>query len=270
MKKIKLKKEYFYSENFDFNILKKRRMKFETNRISWFQNSSPKDNYAFLNDIEEDFKNLETINYFINDEKDKSINQLFEERKSTLLNRFCGDWNKKELLRLIYTAIGGEKRTREFKGNQYGLRNYPSGGSLYPIKTYILVNNLQGMEPGPYYVSPDLGKLIKLESNYHYEFSDLFPMSKYKLDPLSDSTEKVNFGVFMVMDLENSFKKYGELSERLAFFEAGHIVQNLQLFSSYLDKKSLPICGLFPEEIEKILNIRDKEYQFCIYGILFG
>ena len=76
-------------------------------------------------------------------------------------------------------------------------------------------------------------------------------MTLYKLDALSNSTEKISFAVFMVVDFKESFKKYGELSERLAFFEAGHVAQNLQLVSSHLNKKSLPICGLFPEEVEK-------------------
>ena len=52
-------------------------------------------------------------------------------------------------------------------------------------------------------------------------WDNLFPMTLYKLDALSNSTEKLSFAVFMVVDFKESFKKYGELSERLAFFEAG-------------------------------------------------
>ena len=167
-------------------------------------------------------------------------------------------------------AVGPNPRKRFYHGEELILRNYPSGGALFPVKLYLFIKDVEGMEPGVYYISSQLKKLIKVESKENLVWDNLFPMTLYKLDALSNSTEKISFAVFMVVDFKESFKKYGELSERLAFFEAGHVAQNLQLVSSHLNKKSLPICGLFPEEVEKQINIQNNDSQYCVYGILFG
>lgn len=270
MKNIKLNEKFFYTENFDYDLLKKRRKTFETHRVSWFLNTSPKQEYKFPVESIADFNSSETWNYYKKSPNDDELIQLFNERTSTLLNSFTGNWHKDELFRLLSIAIGPSYRVRNYKGNQFELRNYPSGGALYSIKLYLITNGVQDMNDGAFYISPMLKKVIRIDTSYEYNFENLFPMTKYKLDPLSDSVEKVNFGIFMIIDFEESFKKYGELSERLAMIEAGHIGQNLQLITQYLKKKSLPICGLFPEEIEKILEIADDEKKYCVYGILFG
>ena len=71
------------------------------------------------------------------------------------------------------------------------------------------------MEPGVYYISSQLKKLIKVESKENLVWDNLFPMTLYKLDALSNSTEKISFAVFMVVDFKESFKKYAMLTNRI-------------------------------------------------------
>lgn len=269
MKKVILNKEIYYSPNFDYEKLKERRKKFATNRINWFINNSPKQEYNFHNDSLEKFNDKKQY-YYYQPKDTSSIRSLFENRSSTLLNSFEGIWNRKELFKLLTISIGPNPRKRLYKGKKIYLRNYPSGGALFPIKLYLFIRNVEELDSGVYYISPQLKRLIKIKNDTNIEWDKLFPMTLYKLDSLSDSISRISFAIFMIVDFEESFKKYGELSERLAFFEAGHIAQNLQLVSSYLQKKSLPVCGIFPEEVEKQIDFQDSDTKFCIYGMLFG
>ena len=270
MKKVLLNEEMYYTPNFDYEQLKNRRKKFATNRINWFMNNSPKQDYQFPKDNITDFDNRKQYDYYQEDVKEDPIRKLFENRRSTLLNSFEGNWNREELFELLTIAVGPNPRKRAYHGEDLILRNYPSGGALFPVKLYIFVKDVEGVETGVYYISPQLKKLVKVENKKEMIWDNLFPMTLYKLDALSNSTEKLSFAVFMVVDFKESFKKYGELSERLAFFEAGHVGQNLQLVSSHLNQKSLPVCGLFPEEVEKQIGIQNSDTEYCIYGILFG
>ncbi|HFI0082122.1 TPA: SagB/ThcOx family dehydrogenase [Streptococcus suis] len=270
MKKVLLNEEMYYTPNFDYEQLKKRRKKFATNRINWFMNNSPKQDYQFPKDNITDFDNKKLYDYYQEDVKGNPIRKLFENRRSTLLNSFDGKWNSEELFELLTIAVGPNPQKRVYHGEDLILRNYPSGGALFPVKLYIFVKDVEGVDSGVYYISPQLKKIVKVENKKEMIWDNLFPMTLYKIDALSNSTEKLSFAVFMVADFKESFKKYGELSERLAFFEAGHVAQNLQLVSSYLNKKSLPVCGFFPEEIEKQIGIQNSDTEYCIYGILFG
>lgn len=270
MKKVLLNKEIYYTPNFDYEHLKNRRNKFATNRINWFINNSPKQDYQFPKDEISDFNNRKQYNYYQEAHDGSPIRKLFENRRSTLLNSFEGKWNHRELFELLTIAVGPNPKKRVYHGEDLILRNYASGGALYPVKLYIFIKDVEGIESGIYYVSPQLKRLFKIDNKKEIILDHLFPMTLYKLDSLSNSTEKISFAVFMVVDFKESFKKYGELSERLAFFEAGHVAQNLQLISTYLNKKSLPVCGFFPEEIEKHIGIRNNDFEYCLYGILFG
>lgn len=176
MKKVLLNEELYYTPNFDYDRLKKRREKFATNRINWFMNNSPKQKYKFPKDNLTDFDNRKQYDYF-QEENGDPIRKIFENRRSTLLNSFDGNWNREELFKLLTIAVGPNSRKRVYHGENLILRNYPSGGALFPIKLYIFVKDVEGVEAGVYYISPQLKKLIKVESKNEIIWDNLFPMT---------------------------------------------------------------------------------------------
>lgn len=270
MKKINLDDKLYYSENFDFEVIKNRRKKFESKRINWFLNTSPRLEYNFPKDSLPNKNEEQWIKYSSDIDSSSEFQKLLNNRHSSLLNTFNNKWSLEEVVKLINISIGPSNRSRYFKGKKIPLRNYPSGGALYSIKMYIIINNLENYESGVYFISPENSALIPCQTYQHVNFATLFPMSKYKLDKNSDTIENVSFALFMVIDYRDSFDKYGELSDRLGLIEAGHIGQNLQLTAEYLGKKSLPACGFFPEEVENILGIRENDKAYCIYSVIFG
>ena len=64
MKKVLLNEEMYYTPNFDYDQLKNRRKKFATNRINWFMNNSPKQDYQFPKDNPTDFDSNKTVYYY--------------------------------------------------------------------------------------------------------------------------------------------------------------------------------------------------------------
>ena len=105
MKKVLLNEEMYYTPNFDYEQLKNRRKKFATNRINWFMNNSPKQDYQFPKDNITDFDNRKQYDYYQEDVKEDPIRKLFENRRSTLLNSFEGNWNREELFELLTIAV---------------------------------------------------------------------------------------------------------------------------------------------------------------------
>ena len=65
--------------------------------------------------------------------------------------RSVRDWSdepiaKSELSQLLWAAQG-------ISDQQFGFRTAPSAGALYPIETYLVVNFVEGVDPGIYHYS---------------------------------------------------------------------------------------------------------------------
>ncbi|QAA31120.1 SagB/ThcOx family dehydrogenase [Clostridium manihotivorum] len=265
----------FHNFNDMFELLTKEEMR----SVGWRLNYSPRDDYEFpeyakdkTNDEEKLIFNKE---FSESDFEVKGLVDTLLNRESTLLNELKGSWNLEDLEKLLVLSAGRRWKDRDYpradKNVKVYLRTYPSGGSLYPIKIYFYANKIEGLEAGFYYFDPVDNSIRRLKSAISLsELEQLFPMTSLKLDVRSETMEKSAAVVFMVADFKYSFRKYGQLSYRLALLEAGHIGQNMQLVVTALGKDSLPICGLFHERIEQALGIRKNKFQHCVYGVVLG
>lgn len=66
-----------------------------------------------------------------------------------------------ELSYLLWCTQG----VRELMGNAATLRNVPSAGARHALETYILVNNVEGLEEGIYLFLPIEHKLAKIKTD---------------------------------------------------------------------------------------------------------
>lgn len=101
--------------------------------------------------------------------------------------------------------------------NEDGLRPYPSGGRIYPIETFIVIYNAEGIRPGIYHYLP---------------WSHAFENRIDSCDELYLATLGQNqpwgspaFGIIYVMDLARAIFKYRHRGYRLAMMEAGAMFQ---------------------------------------------
>jgi len=144
----------------------------------------------------------------------------------------------------------------------YEFRTAPSAGALYPIETYLIVNNVESLNPGI----------------YHYA------IQKHQLEVLNEGrfgkdTAIAALGQRMAMDapvvfvwtaiFQRSKWKYDQRAYRYIYLDAGHIAENLALAAVDLELGSCQIGALYDDEINNLLGIDGTE-ESVIYMSVAG
>ena len=109
----------------------------------------------------------------------------------------------------------------------YQLRTTPSAGALYPIETYLFVNQVEGLEKGLYHLDVENWTLEGLKqgdtSDTVYLFTEEQEMTR---------RAAVNFVWTAVVDRTKD--KYKERAYRYIWWDAGHVSQNLHVAGNSL------------------------------------
>lgn len=111
----------------------------------------------------------------------------------------------------------------------------PSGGALYPLRLYVLIESPQdGLEPGYYEYDAEQNRLIC--------FSDEVDIEQLKY---CFNQEEMPFGssvqIVIAADLERQPYKYANRGYRLTLIEAGHVAENISL---YCTEQGLGACEM--------------------------
>ena len=145
------------------------------------------------------------------------------------------------------TLLGHALRRREGKIN----RNYPSGGALYPIETYVLTTKFEGAKPGVFHYNPSEHALVRLWDIPPLELSEV----------ANGGRENFDFSTLILFTSvwKRSSAKYGNFAYNLALMEAGHMSENILLVSTALALKSRPLAGFNDQRIANLLDLTDEE-----------
>jgi SagB-type dehydrogenase family enzyme len=134
----------------------------------------------------------------------------------------------------------------------YEFRTAPSAGALYPIETYLLVNNCSGLSNGIYHYSvrrhsleivkqgdfgeglahASLGQSMCAEAPCVFIWSAVFGRSKWK---------------------------YKDRAYRYVYLEAGHLAQNLALAAVPLGLGTCQIAAFFDDEVNQLVGLDGTE-----------
>lgn len=140
-------------------------------------------------------------------------------------------------------------------------RNYPSGGALYPVETYLLTRDDIGGYDGAFHYNPTehaLEHLWKLPDSI--EPRDLIRQS----GDLSFTSLLVFTSVW-----QRSSAKYGDLAMLHALIEAGHMSQNILLVAESLGLQHCPLAGFEDDLISEVIDLRRDE-ESPIHSIALG
>ena len=134
-------------------------------------------------------------------------------------------------------------------------RTVPSAGARHPFETYLIVNWVQGLEPGLY-------RYLALEHQLGY------------LASLEDLKSRTISGEWFTKDYAVTFAwtvipyrtewRYSILSHKMIALDAGHICQNLYLASESLGLGAYAIGAYFQDELDAILDV-DGQDEFTMY-----
>jgi len=152
-----------------------------------------------------------------------------------------------ELSQLLWAAQGVTAHAHR------GLfRTAPSAGALCPVETYLMVNNVSGMERGI----------------YHYDVREhrleLVRDGKVRDEAARAACDQEMLGSAAVVFLwtavfARSASKYGGRAYRYVYLDAGHIAQNLALAAVALGLGTCQIGAFYDDEVNAILGVDGVE-----------
>ena len=161
-----------------------------------------------------------------------------------------------ELSWLVWAADG-------IRQEEHGcrFRTAPSAGALYPIETYLVVNRVEGLEPGVYHYAV---RPHALETIRQGDFAVEVAQSALGQEMCADAAV-----VFVwTAIIQRSRWKYGQRAYRYIYLDAGHIAENLALAAASLDLGSCQIGALFDDEVNRIIEVDGIEetvvYMTCV------
>jgi len=165
----------------------------------------------------------------------------------------------KELSYLLWCSQGFRKIVAE----TFQLRNVPSSGSRYPLETYFVASDVEGLETGLYRYLPMSHSIVAERID-----SDL---------TLEISTASLNFKIVTRAALTfiwvavpyRSVWALGNRGYRSVLIEAGHTCQNLILAAANLGYDVFPIDLFHDAMIGKLANL-DPETQWPVYLAAVG
>lgn len=146
-----------------------------------------------------------------------------------------------------------------------GLKHYPfpSGGAFYPIETYLLVHNVEGLESGVYHyatVDHSVARIGEAPKRTLREINLDYGCFYESIPPVI---------LHMTLVKSRCVMKYGSLIYLAYQTEAGHRGQNLYLVASAL---GLGVCGMAAGNYEKANHMLgvDGMNEHHIYGTAIG
>lgn len=121
-------------------------------------------------------------------------------------------------------------------------RNYPSGGALFPVETYLFTTDFEAGS-GIYHYDPTRNAL-----EFLWPFPEGTLLEEYCRFPCSSL-------IVFTSVWARSSAKYGDLSYAHALIESGHMSQNLLLVGTALGLELRPMAGFRDDDILRALDL---------------
>jgi len=141
----------------------------------------------------------------------------------------------------------------------YPFRACPSAGALYPIETYLAVNNVEGLIPGIYHF---YGPKHLLEVLVQGSFGrDLVEAALGQ-----DMVRTASVVFIWTAVVQRSKWKYRERGYRYIYLDGGHIGQNLYLTATALDLGCCTIGALYDDEVNRLIGVDGTDETVVYMG----
>ncbi len=175
-----------------------------------------------------------------------SLDQTLRQRKS--IRDFQAKPISQGKLSYLLWASTGIQRIED----GYEFRTVPSAGALYPIETYVVVNNVRKLQAGVYHYSVRNHQLEQIKQG---EFHGAIAAAA-----LGQGMCATAAAVFVWSAVFERCKwKYGQRAYRYIYLDAGHIAENLSLAAVSLNLGSCEIGVLYDDHVNAIVGIDGTE-----------
>ncbi len=134
----------------------------------------------------------------------------------------------------------------------YLLRPAPSAGALYPIETYLCLNDVAGLPPGLVHYDVAAAALEYLEEG---DFGQ--DLAEAAMGQKMCARAPVVFIWSAIA--RRTMSKYGSRGIRYIFMDVAHICQNLLLAAQALGLGACPVGAFFDDEVNQLLGLDGLE-----------
>ena len=141
-------------------------------------------------------------------------------------------------------------------------RTAPSAGALHPIDTYLVVNRVERLDPGIYFLNV---AGFSLEKRKEGDFS--LSIGRAALEQEIARAAAVVF--VWVAVIERSRQKYRQRAYRYIYLDFGHIAQNLYLAATAMNLGCCGIAAFFDDEVNDLVGV-DGQEETSIYLATVG
>jgi len=182
----------------------------------------------------------------------------------------------------VEEAISKRRSLREFKGKALsieevgqllwaaqgithpaGYRAAPSAGALYPLEVYLVVRDVEGLEPGVY--------------KYHVKTHSLTIVTKaspgkspvyelYQAALSQECIQRAHINIVLGAVFERTTSKYRERGYRYVYMEAGHAAQNVLLQAEALGLGGVVVGAFYDEMVRSALSMAAEPVYIISVG----
>jgi SagB-type dehydrogenase family enzyme len=192
---------------------------------------------------------------------DMPLGRSIAERVST--RSFAVDPLRLEHMSTVLQAGYGVVGRTLFGQVEFLERSVPSGGGLYPLEAYVIVRNVDGLEPGIHHYVPIHHGLELVRPG---RLPEAFNTYLFLGQPYATSAAAV---VVLTAVTRRSLGKYGDRGYRYLLLEAGHTAQNMNLAAVALGLGCCNLGGFFDEELAALIRA-DTEEEIPLYAVALG
>ena len=187
----------------------------------------------------------------IHADKKQDLWQVLQDRRSH--RKFAATGLSLDDLSLLLWASQGITA----QAGTFLFRTAPSAGALYPIETYVGINNVEGVQPGLYHFSPSQFALEKLFAS---------PPGRHIAQAALGQRFLAECAAVFIWSavFRRNMSKYGNRGLRYILLDVGHICQNLLLAAEALDLGACPVAAFFDDTMNDLLEL-DGEEESVLY-----
>ena len=165
-----------------------------------------------------------------------------------------------QLSQVLWAAYGITQPRPDAPNLRGGLRTTPSAGALFPLEIYVVVGNVEGIEPGVYrYVSQEYKIVRVLSGDIRGELSGAaLGQGSVRDAPVV----LVHSAIF-----ERMLGRYGERGIMYTYIEVGHSAQNVYLQAEALGLGTVAVGAFVDEMVSQILSLPKNEVPLYLMPI---
>ena len=165
-----------------------------------------------------------------------------------------------QLSQILWAAYGITLPIPDVPQLRGGLRTTPSAGALFGLEIYVVIGNVEGIEPGIYRYISEEHKLVKIA-----EGDVRMALTRAALGQrmVAEAPASVFFsGVYSRMT-----GRYGERGIRYLYIELGHSAQNVYLQAEALGLGTVAIGAFIDSMVQQIFDLPEDEVPLYIMPV---